>query len=280
MDIQKEFPDPVKKDLPGVDSEGAQMDRVSEQEADFVCRVNPIGLTAAQDQEMLDYILDLGQQEVLAKDMTVFEILGRPQHFPSVGQMGEQRMEEMLQDLLRYMAERGMEVTVFSPNVTRRELYRFITEELFPRRMLHMPVPGMVTCFIYDEFHPDYAYENERAAVGECLGEIFCIGEMRWTFHYAQLVSLNQYRSLSIDAFRRRVNTFKEMYEEIEPLTMEVTDSRIAGEVGIVEGRYMIRFTTATEQHVLEGRWTIRFHFREDLDMWMIDDIQVEGIGF
>jgi len=43
------------------------------------------------------------------------------------------------------------------------ELYRFITEELFPHEMDNMNMPGMMNCFIYEEFHPNADYDIRHA---------------------------------------------------------------------------------------------------------------------
>ena len=41
-------------------------------------------------------------------------------------------------------------------DVEEREIYRFVTEELFSHKMDNMRIPGMMACFIYEEFHPNH----------------------------------------------------------------------------------------------------------------------------
>jgi len=40
-----------------------------------------------------------------------------------------------------------------------RELYRFITEELFLHEIDNVRIKGMMSCFIYEEFHPNHEYD-------------------------------------------------------------------------------------------------------------------------
>ncbi len=257
-----------------------KMKLMLEHGADFQYSEGATALSPETEHEFLNYIMDFEQHEARASEKTVFEVLGSPQQFPGIGEIEEDRIKGLLQDLLRFMKEKGIELTVFSPNVKPGEIYRFITEELFCHRMLHMDLPGMATCFIYDEFHPDHPYENSRTAVNECLKEIFSDGELQWTFQYEQVLQLNEYQGLSIEAFRRRINAFKKKYEHIEPMNIEVLDCTMSAEACLVTGKYEVCLTTTEEHWLKTGLWSVRFRYWSELDIWMITQIQVEGIEF
>jgi hypothetical protein len=47
--------------------------------------------------------------------------------------------------------------------VNDKELYRFITEELFLHEIDNIQIEGMMTCFIYEEFHPNAEYDIHQA---------------------------------------------------------------------------------------------------------------------
>jgi hypothetical protein len=141
------------------ENEFIKMKLMLEHGADFQYSEGAAALSAETEHEFLNYIMDFEQQEARASELTVFEVLGSPQQFPKVELVPEEKIRELLQELLSFMKERGIELSVFSPNVKSREIYRFTTEELFRHRMLHLDMKGMATCFIYDEFHPDHPYE-------------------------------------------------------------------------------------------------------------------------
>ncbi len=263
-----------------VENEVIKMKLMLEHGAEFQYGDRAGELSPETEHEFLNYIMDFEQQEAIAKEVTVFEVLGSPQHFLKEEQVPEEKMKEMLQELLGYMKSRGIELTVFSPNVRTRDIYRFVTTELFGHRMLHMNMPGMVTCFIYDEFHPDYPYENSRTAINECLKEIFNPGDLQWTFQYEQTIDLNQYQGLTIDAFKTRVNAFKKNYDHIEPQKLEILDCMISGEKCMVTGKFEIFFSTRHDHQLKTGSWNIKFRYWNEMDIWMIYDVQVEGIDF
>ena len=257
-----------------------KMKLMLEHGADFQYSEGATALSPETEHEFLNYIMDFEQQETRAVERTVFEVLGSPQQFPVAGDIAEDKIRELLQALLSYMKERGIELTVFSPNVKPFELYRFITEELFRHRMLHMDMPGMATCFIYDEFHPDHPYENSRTAMNECIREIFNGNDLQWTFQYEQVIQLNDHTDLSLESFRRKINGFKQRYEHIEPINIELLDCTLSEDSCLVTGKYEVCLTTPAEHWLKTGLWSVRFRYWEELDIWMITNIQIEGIEF
>lgn len=263
-----------------IENEVIKLKLMLEHGASFSHAGNTSLISPETERNFLQYIMDFEQREALAKEMTVFEILGCPQHFPDVLAIEEGRIGEVLQDILQFMKQRGIQLTVFSPNIPEKEIYRFIKEELFEHKMLHIDLPGMATHFVYDEFHPDHAYENSRTAVSECLQEILQSNEMQWTFQFEQNLSINQYRNLNIEGFRRRMNAFKKRYKNIEALNIECRKCTIDGEKCVVTGWHETCFTTE-EEHVLKtGIWKVWFRYWTDLRIWMIHEIEIDGIDF
>ncbi len=278
--MREEYQNMEEREALKVENEVMKMKLMLEHGAEFKYSEQAPPLSAETEHQFLNYIMDFEQQEALAREATVFEVLGSPQHFPSVEMVSDEGVTEMLQELLQFMKGKGIELTVFSPNVTAREIYRFVTEELFLHRMLHMNMEGMITYFIYDEFHPDHPYENSRTAVNECLKEIFKDGELQWTFQYEQELSINEHKNLTIDKFRRRINAFKKSYEHIEPLSLEAGDCEINGDLCVVSGSYEVCLTNRNEHVLKTGHWKIHFRYWDELDIWMIYEIQVGGIKF
>ena len=261
-----------------IENEVLKLKLMLEHGASFPYAGNTSLISPETERNFLQYIMDFEQREALAKEMSVFEILGCPQHFPDVMAIEEDRIGEVLQDILQFMNQRGIQLTVFSPNIPEKEVYRFIKEELFEHRMLHIDLAGMVTHFVYDEFHPDHAYENSRTAVTECLQEILQTNEMQWTFQFEQNLSINQHRHLNIEGFRRCMNAFKSRYKHIEALNIENRKCTIDGNNCLVTGWHETCFTSE-EEHVLKtGTWKVWFRYWSDLRIWMIYEIEIDGI--
>jgi hypothetical protein len=263
-----------------VENEVIKMKLMLEHGAEFRYDEKAEPISPETEHEFLNYIVNFEKQEALARELTVFEVLGSPGQFPDADEVGEDRIRGLLEELMGYMMKRGIELSVLSPNVGHREIYRFITRELFAHRMLHINMPGMITCFIYDEFHPDHPYENSRTAVNECMKDIFSTHDLQWTFQYEQRLELNGREGLTLDEFRKTVNGFKKRFGSIEPLCIEVEDCQIQGDTCVASGRFEICFTTLQDHVLKTGIWSVRFRYWKEMDLWMISGVQVEGIEF
>ena len=104
-------------------------------------------------------------------------------------------------------------MSFLSPKVTTRDLYRFTIEELFEHEMDDIDLPGTVSCFTYDEFHPDHEYENKRTSVEDVIQHIFENEPYQWMHHFRrENLRLNEHFPLKEDEFKTLVNRFKEAY--------------------------------------------------------------------
>lgn len=93
------------------------------------------------------------------KEQTVGEILGNPE-FKDESLIDEEEFGNEYERLMEVLSDHGIDVG-FSRDRDDRFKYRFITGELFDHSTTLAPVPGMVTCFSYEEFHPDHELEIE-----------------------------------------------------------------------------------------------------------------------
>src|ERR1035437_843918 len=107
------------------------------------------------ENEFLNYIMAYEKQAVERKMIKIFDKIERPNHFKPVNEIPEDEIENAWNNLDEYLRKYSIELSVCSPNISDRELYRFTTEELFNHEMDDMNLPGMMSCFTYDEFYPD-----------------------------------------------------------------------------------------------------------------------------
>lgn len=94
------------------------------------------------------------------KEQTVRQILGSPE-LKNESLLNEEEFVLENERLMNLLSGKGIDV-VFSRERDERFKYRFITEELFEHSTSLIPVPGMVTCFSYEEFHQDHELEIEH----------------------------------------------------------------------------------------------------------------------
>ncbi len=238
-------------------------------------------LPAEVENEFLKNMMDFEEQFDEHKTIKVFDKIGRPSHFKTVAEMPDEEIDNAWKELSEYLSQFGIDLSVCSPNVSNRELYRFTTEELFEYEMDDMNIPGMMHGFIYDEFHPDPVYDNARAATDDCINYILQKEPIEWTHHFRNdNLWLNEHHSLSLDEFTTIVNRFKLAYDNLEINEINASACVVNEKESCVKGRYCITATAGSETYPISGNWKVVFEKDEDLGYWYINDVQIEGINF
>ncbi|MEI6754977.1 MAG: hypothetical protein WCK78_17655 [Paludibacter sp.] len=110
--------------------------------------------------QFLDNIMAFEHAWKDAKQITLYEFLGNPA-FRKTEELTENEIGDELNRLYELMNQHQVSLDTIC-DVSKQEIYRFITEELFQQEIDDMHIPGMMSCFTYEEFHPNHAYDIER----------------------------------------------------------------------------------------------------------------------
>jgi hypothetical protein len=103
--------------------------------------------------EWLDNIAEFERQFENAKTITVRERIGNPAVRP-LAEIPESELETEVDNLFELLFQNNVTID-FIHEQDDREVYRFITEELLDKEMDDVSIPGMISHFIYEEFHPN-----------------------------------------------------------------------------------------------------------------------------
>jgi len=131
------------------------------------------------ENAFLKNVMAFEQNWAGAKPVKVYELLGKPD-FKRSEDLTDDELETALDEISDLLSEKNIDV-YFDDEVDNRSRYRFITEELFEEESTFMPMPGMTTCFDYEEFHPNHKKDIERRAeefINEWLGRT--LNEKSW----------------------------------------------------------------------------------------------------
>lgn len=113
--------------------------------------------------QFLDYISNFENAFQNAKPISVFEKIGSPK-FKLAATLSDEEISAELERIMDLMNQNGLALNVLADYENENHLiYSFITEELFLHEIDDMNVPGMVTNFIYEEFHQNHKYDLEHA---------------------------------------------------------------------------------------------------------------------
>lgn len=232
------------------------------------------------EHEFLKHVIAFEKQLEDPRPVKVFDKIGAPTRFKEVSDIKKGGFEAAWRELDQYMRKCGVSLDVCSPNISAKELYRFTIEELFNEEIEDFDMPGMVYCFIYDEFHPDPVYDNGQAA----LRVISCILQQNLVEYLPHLrkknLRLNSRLPLTDEEFRWYVNQFKQAYEKIDKPDLEQGECSVLNNYSIVNGKYDLRLSLQTEYVQLKGQWTVEFEFDEEIGYWYVFNVQIEGINF
>lgn len=113
------------------------------------------------ESEWLNSIEAFELQHENAKTTTVFEYIGSPE-FRKIGELKPNDIPIEL-DRLNDLLQKGNVSLSTLCNVDDKELYRFIIEELFQYEMDDVRIPGMMSCFTYEDFHANAEWDIEMA---------------------------------------------------------------------------------------------------------------------
>lgn len=143
-----------------------------------------------------------------------------------------------------------------------------------------MNVPGMMSCFIYDEFYPDHEYDNTRYAVDDCMELILRKEPIDWMPHFRdENIRLNNHYPLTGEAFKNIINGFKNLFDEIEITGITSSDCVLEEGSCIVKGSYAANGRSADETFQWNGNWSVEFEEDEKFGYWYITGVRVEGIN-
>jgi hypothetical protein len=238
-------------------------------------------LPTGVENDFLKRILAMEKFEADPKYIKLYDKMGRPTQFKPVTEIPDNEIENAWRQLEEFLATHLVSLSVMQPNVGARELYRFTTEELFQQEVDDLEFDDMTSCFYYDDFHPDYEYENTRHALEECLQQILCkkpLDDM--TFFRSKNLELNEHAGLPEKAFQEKINRFKEAYDTIDREDIENVACKIDEQYCDVTGDYRLQAKLGAETISIRGKWLVRFGWDEDTGGWDIFKVSLEGIRF
>lgn len=112
------------------------------------------------DGMFLDHIMEFEKGWKDAKMIFIYDLLKKPD-YRGVNELNDTEVTEELNRLMENLNYHQISLETLC-DVDDRELYRFITEELFGEEKEDVNIPGMMSCYTYEDFHPNHSYDIER----------------------------------------------------------------------------------------------------------------------
>ena len=274
--------DPNKNEALRLENDFLKMKLMLEQGARFgTVEGDAEAFTPDIENQFLRNIMEFEKQFAAHKTIRVFDKIGRPTRFRPNKEIPDELVDKAWAELDEYLHIYSINLGVCSPNISKRELYRFTVEELFEYEMDDMDMPGMTHCFTYDEFHPDHEYDNINSATTDCIIPMLEKRPFEWMHHFkGRNLRLNDHFPLTEEEFKNIVNRFKSVYDDLEIGKVKAIACVFDEMKCCVKGSYSITGKLFSEEILLEGNWLVEFEADEDFYYWYIVNVKVDGINF
>ena len=109
------------------------------------------------ESQFLDNIMAFENAFQSATRIQLYDFLGKPS-FRKIEELSDAEVPKELERIMNLMSDNQVSLDTIC-EVDDSELYRFITEELFLEEKDDIHIPGMISHFTYEEFHPNHEHD-------------------------------------------------------------------------------------------------------------------------
>lgn len=211
--------------------------------------------------QFLDYIMNFENASKNAKNITIFEKLGQPE-YRSESELTQEEITIELERIELLMQKQGLVLDVLADYPDEERLiYKFITEELWQHEISDMNLPGMRTCFIYEEFHPNHEYDLKRDT------EDF----LRMFFNTKDDYYIKSHQE---DATNHTVlNNFRSLFDEFEMTFFEFQEISFDDEKASVNFTINFRAKIAGTNTKIDYSGNGNISFKFDYGYWYLEEV-------
>lgn len=170
--------------------------------------------------QFLDYITSFENTSKNSPQITIFEKLGKPKYKPE-STLTNTEIKIELERIELLMQSQGINLDVLADYIDEERLiYKFITEELFEHEITDMNIPGLRTCFIYEEFHPNHEYDLKRDTE-DFLTMFFNTKDDYYTKSHREEAT----NHIELNSFRSLFQEFEMTYFDFQEITFNEEDA-------------------------------------------------------
>jgi len=245
--------------------------------ADLSKQLSDAELPPEIEGKFLDYIQQFEDEFAKKQTILVYDLAGMPEYKPEA-EIPDDEIAGELDRIIKILESKSIAVNTVC-EVPERELYRFITEELFKVETNDIRIPGMTHGFIYEEFHPNH--ENDiKNRVTELVEYLFDkekenapdLWELADTIEVAG-------KTLTKSEFLAKTSHFRDAFSAFTMHEFTIESAAVNEDDGYVTGsiRYEGNIEGCAETLAFEGRCT--FHLRRQYDWWNIYQLQIPGVA-
>jgi hypothetical protein len=235
------------------------------------------------ENQFLKNVMEFEKENSIANNRSIYQILGNPE-FKDEKNLDGEKFKKEFDKLMELLKSNNINVE-FNRERNDRFKYNFITKELFQHTTSFVPVKGMSTYFLYEEFHPDH--EMEIKDLTNLFLEDFLERKLNENTHYinnhflepdGNMVSLEELIK-RFQSLYEAVPVFENTSFNIEKIDFELKESEgQPSGMGFSEGviNYDLIFRDG-QRKVINGPFKI--YFSREWDCWSICFFYLAGFN-
>ncbi len=197
------------------------------------------------ENQFLKQIVQFHKQHDKSAITTVYKFIGEPE-YNHVRDLTDKELRKELKRLMRIMEKNGVGLSVLA-ETPQREVYRFITEELFKHEIEDVKLKGWTNQFIYEEFYPNADYDV-RNAVGICLNFLFNKNNPFPESYFAEEMKNSIGLSMDAGELEEKVKKFHEEFANVKLKDFQVTKITVDKEANTAHVVCQVNYSTQTEK--------------------------------
>jgi hypothetical protein len=228
------------------------------------------------ERNWLDQIEKFEDAHRNATIVQVLDFIGNPV-YRLHEELSDSEVSRELQDILELLSRKGIEIdTIYE--VEDRELYRFITQELFFHEIDDIHIEGMTCHFIYEEFHPNHLNDVKS----DCIDLVKNIFNKEYSFNpkyvnFDNKLITRANEPVSKEEAIRRIDLFRDAYTELNFEEIDFQTVLIDTERAVVICRIKYSATEAGTNKRMHMNGTGSFEMKLIFDMWHFYRIDIPG---
>jgi hypothetical protein len=195
------------------------------------------------ENKFLKQITKFHKLQENASLIQVYKFIGEPE-YDHVNDLSDKQVRSALRKIVRLLIKHQIVVEVLS-EVSEREFYRFITEELFKQEVQNIRMKGWMTQFIYEDFHPNDEYDVKSAAK-DITNLIFNKGSMFFEPLFSEEMKDSIGLSMEREDFQHKVEAFWGQYHNVKLADYEITSLLFSNEKSIATITCNVSYKTQT----------------------------------
>jgi hypothetical protein len=207
------------------------------------------------------------------KRIKIYDYIGRPE-YKNIHEIPTDEVASELDRVMEILLQHNIELSTlceYEDDV----IYKFIAEELFQLEIDEIRIEGMMTCFIYEEFHPNHEYDLRNHAldfIRDLLSENL---RMEFFCHLLEHQVEFQGSKHLVNDFGMIVMMFRESYGPFSINDLNVDEISFSLETGeaIVKGK--LCYNDSSCKH--EGPFELGLTLHEQ--WWTVCKVVLPGFG-